>query len=296
MLDQPTLMPPGTSQTDLRRIYGSLSDDLGAAARNAGGDPAYQAWQGANALNQQVQQQRQELTAILGAKSDASNEDVYNRIMNAASSGKSGDAMLLERARQSMAPDAWNGIASAVTDGLGKVTNDEGQTTFSVAKFLTNYGKLSDAGKASLYAGRPDLANALDDLRTLGGRYKASQAMENVSKTASHLEGGGLMALVLTGHLLSAMKLGLPALGASWWLSRPATVRAATGWAKLYSLAGKIPQALIQGGARRFAAQLGVQLGLSRPRIDLLTRGLMATLPGGAQSGAVANAQNNPIP
>jgi hypothetical protein len=160
-----------------------------------------------------------------------------------------------------------------------------------VAKYLTNYGKLSDAGKQMLFEGRPDLAKAMDDLTTLSGRYKASEALANVSKSAPHVEALGMLFAALSGHFLPVLKtLGGGALGAAV-LSRPATVRALTRWAKLYGLAATAPRlgyGALNVAAKRFAAEIGLHYGLGPSGIAQLAKALAG---GGQQTDQTTNGQ-----
>jgi len=177
---------------------------LRASVANAGGTKAQAAWNRANTYYDAVSKRREALMRIVGAKSD---EGVFDRILSAAGSTGRADQTLLARGRRSLPADEWNEVASAVISRIGRdpsfVTTPGAAVTksgFSPDRFVTDYGKLSPAGKTLLFrsTGQSHLASALDDLATISQRFKQLNTFANPSGTGQRLTsvlgGAGLIA------------------------------------------------------------------------------------------------------
>ncbi len=87
-LDGHSPLPAETSQAELKRIYGSLTDDLGNTIKTSGDQKAYVAWRRANTYTRLVSDRREKLMSVLGAKND---EGIISRIEAAAGSNSRGE-------------------------------------------------------------------------------------------------------------------------------------------------------------------------------------------------------------
>lgn len=264
------ILPADLSKAELKQIYGALTNDLRASVANAGGTKAQAAWNRANTYYDAVSKRREALMRIVGAKSD---EGVFDRILSAAGSTGRADQTLLAQVRRSLPADEWNEVASAVISRIGRdpsfVTTPGAAVTksgFSPDRFVTDYGKLSPAGKTLLFrsTGQSHLASALDDLATISQRFKQLNTFANPSGTGQQLTnilgGAGLIADPVTtiGTIVGGSVM-------SGLLARPQSARSIVKWSNAYYNAVARPtratlQALQQAN-RTFADDIGKQLG-----------------------------------
>lgn len=179
-------------QDQLRALYGAISEDIKAAAAQAG--PAAQH---ALALadrytrfNLQVNQKLWKKMANLEA-----DENAFTWAMQGSNRGGS----RLEKLRRNFTSDEWDTVSASVFDRLGEVKPSSAGmgADFSVESFLTNWNKISDEAKMALFgskrydAVRPEIDKLV---RTLG-LAKATQRLGNPSGTARNMIAGGSMAL-----------------------------------------------------------------------------------------------------
>lgn len=217
------ILPDGVSGAELKRIYGGLSEDLSSSVAAAGGPKATAAFDRANKYHSLASDRRESLAKIIGADGNAPAEAVFNRIEAMAGSTSRADISKLAQARKAMGSDDWNEMASTVVTRLGR----DVEGNFTPQRFITAYGKLSEAGKSLLFksGGKSDLASHLDDIATVSSRFKELQKFANPSGTARNASwtaiGAGLMTAPLTtlttvlGGRAVAMALSQPASAAS---------------------------------------------------------------------------------
>lgn len=266
MLDNPSMLPAGTSQAELKLIYGALSDDLGRAVENSGGAPARMAWEKANRFNQMVSQRREELAKIVGTDADAAAEKVFSRLQAMASTSSSANIQMLAKARNAIGSD-WNEVGSAVVANLGR----DATGVWTPDRFVSGWGKLSDAGKSVLFD--KTTRAALDDIATISERMQqVGRRFGNPSGTA---QNAGLIAMGGTAAAEMAT-YGLPvktisalvgANVASRILAAPATASSAAKWARSYELAVTKPSAgtlsAFNIASRNFANTISDKLGVN---------------------------------
>lgn len=288
MLKTPSLLPSDTSGQELERIYGSLTKDLRAATENAGGPAAKKAFDNANFLYAAVAKRREELMRVLGInpKNPSSPEAVFAAIHRKVGSKSTADIATVNKIRKSMPPDAWDQVASGVVGELGR---SDALGTVSLDKFFTGYNQISASGKKALFGNnKPHLMAALDDLATIAGRGKEAAKWANPSGTAQHGAYAALGAAVVAPHLWP--QIAGAALGAHFLtraLTRPATVRAMSAWARAWNQVnrgglGRPAQPLgqsIQYVSRRFAAEIGLQFGLAADKVHHLAIALQGSAP-----------------
>lgn len=253
------VLPADISGGELKQLYGALTEDLQSAVKRGGGTKALTAWETANAYAADIAKQRKDLAGLLKIPNE---EGIVDRLVAMAGSKGRADGSLLRQARRAMAPDEWDQIASAAISRLGMTP-----TGFSPLIFLRDYGNLSAAGKDVLFrsTGHPGLAAALDDLATISTRFGQLQKLANTSKTAFSMIGFAMVGQALANPV-QFVATGLGATVMAHILASPASVRSLTRWSIVYSALIKSPTkaalASFKAESRRFAADLGDQLGL----------------------------------
>ncbi len=211
----------GLAPTEVKRLYGALTKDLGAVVRESSPE-AFGKWQEANALARLTNMQRTALSKVTGAAGDAAPEAVFNRLVGYAQSKGGADLARLRLAKRAMGPDAWNDVGSALIQRLGQAPDGQ----FSAQRFVTAFGNMAPAARNELFSGQQHAA--LQDLFTVSQFVKDRIGrFENVSGTSRGMFGGGM----LTGALADPISIiggmvGTRLLAEA--LSRPAVVRAAT--------------------------------------------------------------------
>jgi hypothetical protein len=246
MIENPTLLPEGVSPNELKGLYGSLSEDLKDLVTKAGGDAALSKFTRANTYNRLVNERRASLQRVLGPES-RSDEGLFGTIMRMAGSTNSADAKTLAVARKAVGEEGWRDVASAAVNKLGRRVTDEGNEIFTPANFAKDYGKLSEAGKNSLFGspGYSDLRKALDDINLIstnvGGRlqglahpagimhggFGVVAALEALESARGALHGDPTAALAGVGTLAATAPV-------AWWLASAANAARAAKWLGLY--------------------------------------------------------------
>lgn len=249
-------LPANISQSELKQIYGALSEDLKGTVLVAGGRRAAAMFERANKYNALVSARRENLSRILKTTSD---EAAFDRIAAAAGSTARADINLLHQARKAMKPEEWSELASGVLSRIGR----DAEGAFSPDRFVTGWGKLSDAGKAMLFQG--EHRAALNDIARVSSRFKQLNQFANPSgtgQTVASIAGLGgvfLDPVSLVGGVVSARVF-------SGMLAKPSTAQATANFAKSYERAarsggvnaGKIISHLSQRYALILAKELGV--------------------------------------
>jgi hypothetical protein len=212
---------------DLKRIYGALTDDLRSSVLVGGSPKAVAEFDRANRYYKLVSDRRESLAKIVGESGDVPAEKVFDKLRAMATSSGRADHAKLAQARKVIGAEDWNDFASGVVARLGR--DVEGK--FSPDRFLTDYGKLSEAGKTLLFksGGKGDLAQHLDDIARVSSRFKELQKFANPSGSAQAILGGGIgvgLSPLLHGDVVTPLKTIGTVVGArtlAYALSRPAT-------------------------------------------------------------------------
>jgi hypothetical protein len=271
------MLPADISKTELSQIYGGLTRDLGAVVEKSGGTTGRALWQKANDTAAEIAKKREELVKIIGSDGNASGGTMFTRIKAAASGGSKADTDLLVKTKAAIGADDWERVVSGVTAKLG--VNNQG--IFQPGRFLSDWGKLSEAGKSALYGTGAHKA-ALDDIAKISMRWPQLQKFQNPSGTAQSITGATLGASVVM-HPLAALATVLEpttaaGIGAAALLARalakPATAASAAAWARSYERAarsanpGAFSQLALQ--SRNLANTLNSQLGTTLTPGDFL--------------------------
>jgi hypothetical protein len=257
------LLTKNADKGDYDQLYRALTKDLENAVQRSGGKDAVQKWQKANELYSQISDRREALAKIVGTKGQASDAQIFDRILSAAGVRSRANTELLTQARKTVGHDAWNEIAAATVSRLGR--DVEGK--FSPERFLTAYGNLSPEGKTLLFrsTGKADLARALDDIATVSSRFKELQKYANPSGTARNasfvLIGGALWAEPVT-TITSIVGGNI----AARILASPATASSMARWSNAYFAFVKAPTIGTLTGlriaSRNFGSTVADKLGV----------------------------------
>jgi hypothetical protein len=272
-LDQ-GIIPDGMSKAELKRIYGSLTDDMRNIIQAGGGAKGLALWERANTLNSAVAKRREELAKIVGKDGGSAPEQIFDRLTTFASDKGGGNISRLMKARSTMTQDEWQEVGSAIIQRMGRDAEDN----FSPNRFVTGWGKLSDAGKAALFPNQAHRA-ALNDLSTLSVRGGPAMArFANPSGTAQGTAFAGLGAGVFAdlGATLTAVLTGRVVASS---LAQPASASSMARMAKAYSIAIEKPTAAtyasLQSAVRNFSNTANDKLGASLNPQEVL-RGLIS--------------------
>lgn len=177
--------PPGL--VGLRKFYGSLAEDIKAAATTAGP----KAEKLLTLHDRYVRFNRNVNLPALQRIADAGTDEQAFRV--ALAGAKDGGSQLMAM-RRTMKPEEWDVVSGSVLQKLGRAKAGAQEASgiadeadnFSPGTFLTNWSNLSKEAKVALFGGnRYDaIAPELDALVRTAGRLKDAQKMANPSGTA----------------------------------------------------------------------------------------------------------------
>ena len=224
----------GTMKSDLRSLYGALTEDMKAAA-TAQGPQALRAFERANNLYKQGQDRIEgALSKILGDDGKKSAEDAAAKLQAIAKEGRSSsDISLLASVRKSLPAEEWGQVQNALIRLAGQPMNKSGRD-FDPGVFARTFKDMAPAAK-NLIFGKGELRNNLDEFTGVLESLGKVNALRNTSNTAGQ---------VLTGLGFSTFG-GLPALGGqiatTYSLSKlwtnPRFVKWATGYTRMVKAA-----------------------------------------------------------
>ena len=267
------LQTSGISETEFKRIYGALSDDLRQAAINGGGEKGLKAYERANKFSSAVKNRMERLQKFVKADT---NEGVYNSIIQMAGSKGGADAARLNQLRKTVEPEVWKEVAGTAVEKMAfKRVGDD--IVFSPEQFLTEYSKLSPAGKHFLFnaSGQGKLAKELSHLATVSGKFKDIAKLANKSSAAVPMFGAG----AVTGGTLSGFVspwISVPLLSSApvmaRVLSKPTTVRATATFLEWLHQAALNPGAktgILKYLSRGYPAVLKKELGIDIDQKEL---------------------------
>lgn len=216
------------ANASLKRLWGSLTDDMGEAAQAAGPE-AVRAWDQARRFYAGGREMiRQRIEPLLRTQRD---ESIAQRINNAAKA-RGGNAAELRTLKQSLRPEEWGDVSASVLERMGqprggapKAIQDIG---FNPADFVTNWNNLSDRAKSLLFGTGPQRRN-LDRLARVMESAKEKERFVNFSNSwtqpgaLGQLVGAGFFAG--TGDLLGLIAGVAGPYGASKILANPQALR-----------------------------------------------------------------------
>lgn len=196
------------AEAALNRVYGTLSEDIYAAARAAGPD----AEKALATHDRYVRFNRNiNLPALQKVADKGTDEEAFKYAMGQAKDGGS----RLFALRRSLAPEEWDVVSSSVFSKLGRAKpGGQGATDlaaepseFSINSFLTNWNALSPEARRALFAGTryQGLHPEIQGLTRVVDRLKEADKMANFSGTTrNQVVAGGL------GSAGTALVMGSP--------------------------------------------------------------------------------------
>lgn len=167
----------------LRRLYGSLTEDMTQHATAFGGE------EGRRALALADRYTRfnatQNMPILERIQRQGTDEQVYRMLF--PQTGRP-DAQVLSRTLRNMQPEERRTLAATVLDRMG-APNPGAQAAedFSAATFLTNWNRLTQNGRAArdaLFGADPEVARSLDRLVRVAGAMRDTARYTNWSGTA----------------------------------------------------------------------------------------------------------------
>lgn len=185
-LDNPVLAGSTSSQNAaMRRVYGALTEDMGAASRSAGPDAE-------KAVALADRYTRRNMTQLMPALQKiedlGADEKAFKFAMDTTREGGTKLATL----RRAFTPEEWDTVAGTVLGRMGSAkpgAQDAAGEAFSANTFLTNWNSMAPEARAALFGGRryEGLAPELDRLVKVVGALKDTEKMANPSGTARQI-------------------------------------------------------------------------------------------------------------
>jgi hypothetical protein len=222
----------GIEDADVERLYKALRADVLDTAEAAGGEPARYFLQQADRDYAMMQNTREKLQKIVGKKEGSvSDEQTFNRLLNAAKTGGSADNRLLARAINVMDPPALQAFQAGILAKMGR----DAEGKFSPDRWLGNQGisGLSDRAKAMIFKDQPELLQALNDVTTVSKSFKNLNKYGNPSGTGRTLGGLGVGSGLLAEPISTISGL----VGANVFtriMSKPQTAKSMADWSRRY--------------------------------------------------------------
>lgn len=198
------ILATGVPDRQWRSLYGSLSEDMGNAARNT--SPAAEAaFNRASNYNRAAMGRMERVAPFANAQTP---ERSFNMLADAAN--ERGSLSTLQAVKKSLPQDTRGQVAGTIIERLGKATNgaqNADGTAWSPETFLTNWNKMTPKAREELFSG---FKNAAEVKASVDSVAKATEMMRTNSKlwanpsgTAANLAARGTVGLGLAGGLLS---------------------------------------------------------------------------------------------
>jgi hypothetical protein len=268
-----------TLKSDLRGLYGALSQDMEATAVDLGYE-ALKAFRRANTYYAQRAKRIEDvIEPLLGKDGDRTHEAAAALIQRISKGGKgSGDLKMLAQVRRTLKPDEWGQVQNGLIREMGQPAGAPGRA-FSPDTFVRNFGGLEGGGKNILF-GKSELRDNLDKFVGVLDGIAKNNGTRNTSNTAvglSSLIGYG------TGGPLGLIGQTITSYGGAKLWTNPAFVRWATGYSKLLGAANRSGAVNPQAHTGQMAAL--TRLASSHPVIAGEARELMQQLQQAFQGG-----------
>jgi hypothetical protein len=225
-------MVKGVKDANVDKLYNALKDDVLDIAEAAGGEPARFFLQKADREYRLLSNMREKLQKIVGKKEEAvSDEQIFNRLYNAARSGGSANNALVQRAITVMDPAGLKAFQAGILAKMGRGPDLQ----FSPDRWLGPSGinGLSPRAKAMIFKDEPKLLQALNDVTEVSKRFKNLNKYGNPSGTAQNVLGGISIGAFLADPVSTIASIA----GANVFtriMSKPATAESVANWSKRY--------------------------------------------------------------
>jgi hypothetical protein len=265
----------GSSTSDLRALYGALSEDMRTTAASQG-PGALRAFERANTLNRENERLIQDsLTKILGKDGKMSAENAAAAVQRMTMGGKAGgDLKTLAQIRSAtIKSGGWDEIASTMIHLGGQPSKSEGRA-FQPDTFVKWYSDMAEPARAMLF--KPELRKALDGFVAMNQQLSRVKALNNTSNTGSLVLGGAQLLqfgkMIMSGDLTGiGIQIGANAANygfAKAWTT-PAFVRLVTGYGRAVATGN---QNAVRSQIGRFSKLASTNPELREPIEALLKR------------------------
>ena len=204
---------PDVDKAQLKLIYGALSEDLKAGAKQLGGQKALNAFTRANKFYQSGLKRIESYLEPISKVADP--DRIASLLLNSAKEGST----RINAIKKSLTTDQYRVFLSSVIEKMGRIRPGqaiagalddvvEGSGKFSSETFLTNWNKLSKEAKDVLFSGKgwsKEMIKDLDQLVSVSDIIRQSgKTFANPSGTADRVVGQGLLlgggATAITGN------------------------------------------------------------------------------------------------
>jgi hypothetical protein len=284
---------PGFNVGDAKRLYAAMSQDMmHIAKRNPvpGVTPqqSVDVLRAANAAASQLIERNKSIQNLVGIKTD---EGVVGSIINAAQE-KTGNVRLLAQLRNSMPKSDFEKISGVAVSELG---HSPATGEFSLAKFVTGWGKMSDQGKALLFPD-PQHRKMLDNIANLGQKIKGGDQYRNTSNTARatglgdmiKMGGGAAAALAASGDPTALLGL-VGAVGGGYVLAkalaRPAGAASIARWIRAQQAHNLAPNPITRTAMVRAGSDLIHNMaGVANMKVNQFIRSLQGPMKAPAEN------------
>lgn len=279
----------GTLTSELRSLYGALSEDMKASAR-AQGPQALRAFERANTLYKQGQDRIDgALKSILGDDNKLRPEAAAAKIQQIARSGKSSsDIQKLAEIRKSMPTAEWGEVTNGLIRLMGQPVNSEGRD-FSAETFVRTFADMDSAARNLFFGGEnKPLRQNLEEFVGVMRNLAENISLRNTSGTAGVANIAALVTLLPTAFVsppaataLAAQTAGAYYLARRW--TNPEFVKFASGYAKMMKRAaatGSPPSASAMAGQRAFLKRVAKRAWRASPILAADLAGVESALFG----------------
>lgn len=155
MLSDPNLTEK-IAPRQLRALYGALSSDMEATARDAGPD-AFSRWRRANNFyDGRMKRINDTFSLVLGNKNDATPNEAFAAVQSMLKPGSTGNTAAFARIMRSMSSQDADAVRATI------VNDARGGRQFDPDAFANAWGKLSERGKSALLP-QPGMRVLMDD-------------------------------------------------------------------------------------------------------------------------------------
>lgn len=247
---------PAQSRMPLDTLYKALTRDLERAVQRSGGPRALQAWQGANTYARDLREVDDEVSRIIGKSGEQQPDTIAKSVRVLLSSTDRSPRNRLSQLREAMDatdPDSWDDLGAAVLADMGTSSKTPGQ--FSPQQFVKGYAKTSQRGRELLWPD-PHVRRAIDDIATLSRRWVDGNPGRGPGGLG-YMAGVGGLASGMAYHPLGTLVSLAGINGLAHLISRPATARKISAWARTRQAGRSVGPNLIRDLADRIAEENG---------------------------------------
>lgn len=224
-------------KTELRRLYGALSEDMKATAQSQG-PAALKAFERANTIYREGQQRIDNALAdILGDDGAMTVERAAARVQAMVKDGKAGsDFQKIAAIRRSLPKEEAGEVVNGIIRLMGQPANAEGRG-FAADTFIRNYESMAPAAKNLLFGGEnKELRQNLDEFVGVVRNLAERDALRNNSNSAGQIIFGTTLGFASWPTLITQAATSY---GAARLMTNPKFVRWATGYSKMLRGAAK---------------------------------------------------------